>query len=248
MGGRNAVRQKRRERFLLERFIEASGIEAQIVEQREAPDFVVQVEDRLVGIEVTGLFVSPGSHGGTLQAQEAISSRIVVKAQQLYQVIGAPPAHVIVCFVPDCDLRDLNRDNASRQLCDWVHALNLSPWQRVDWRPDESHGLLPDEISFIHALGVPTFSMAHWSVARAGWVAPLTTAPLQARIDAKAELLQRYCAVTAETWLLIVADSMNPSSLIEIRSDFDGRAVASPFGKTFFYQHPHTVLDLGMER
>jgi len=246
MSNRNAILQKLRERFLLEQFIEAAEIKAQIVEQREAPDFVVQVNGRLVGIEVTELFVSQDSHGNTLQAQEAISSRIVAKAQELYQASGAPPAHITICFAPNCDFRNLNRNKVSQQLCNWASELKLSLWQRVDWRPDEPHDLLSDEISFIHALGVPCFSMAHWSVASAGWVAPLTSASLQARIDAKAERLRRYSTVTADVWLLVVADSMRPSSLIEAKPKFEIQTIVSPFSRTFFYRHPHIVLELGV--
>jgi hypothetical protein len=44
--------KKLHERFMLERFIDAAGMSLDILEEREAPDFIVRVEDKVVGIEV----------------------------------------------------------------------------------------------------------------------------------------------------------------------------------------------------
>jgi len=248
MSNRNAIRQKPRERFLLEEFIKVSSIDAQIVEEREAPDFVVRTGGALVGVEVTEIFISHETHGNTPQAHEAISSQIATKAQHLYQASGGPPAHVTFCFAPGRDLRHLERDKTSQMLCDHVRGMNLSLWQRVDWRPEECDSPLPDEISFVHALGVPSFDMAHWGVARAGWVAPLRLVQLQERIDAKANRLPTYQDVIAENWLLVIADAMKPSSLIEAKPDFDAQAVLSPFSRTFFYRHPSSFLELNVAK
>jgi len=248
MSNGNAIRQKQHERFLLEEFIGVSRIDAQIVEEREAPDFVVRTGGTLIGVEVAELFISHETHGNTPQAHETISTQIATKAQHLYQASGGPPAHVTVCFAPGRDLRRLNRDRTSQILCDYVRGMNLSLWQRVDWRPEERDSPLPNEISFVHALGVPTFGMAHWGVARAGWVAPLTPAPLQERIDAKAKRLPTYQNAIAENWLLLVADAMKPSGLIEAKPDFDAQAVLSPFSRTFFFRRPDSFLELGATR
>ncbi len=244
MSKRNAIRRKQQERFLLEAFIKVSKIDAQIVEEREAPDFIVRTGGALVGVEVTELFISHERQGNTPQANEAVSSRIAIKAQRLYQASGGSPAHVTVCFAPGRDLRRLDRDKTSQMLCDFVRGMSLSLWQRVDWRPEERDSPLPDEISFVRALGVPSFDMAHWSVARAGWVAPLTLVPLQERIDAKANRLPAYRDAIAENWLLVVADAMKPSSLIEANPDFGAQAVRSPFSRTFFYRHPDSFQEL----
>ena len=248
MSNRTLHRQKVRERFLLERFIDAAKLNAQIIEEREAPDFIVRVDDALVGVEVTELFISHDRQCSTPQAGEAISSQIAVKAQRLYQAADGPPAHVTVCFGPKKNLRDLNRDKTAQMLCDYVLTLNLSLWQRINWRPEKLGDPLLNEFSFVHALGVPSFDMAHWAVARAGWVASLTPASLQDRIDAKVKRLPGYQVTIAENWLLIVADSMKPSSLIEARADFDTHSVSSPFGRTFFYRHPNSFLELGTSK
>ncbi len=247
MSNRLADRQKQHERFLLERFIDVAMLQAEIIEAREVPDFIVRVEGRLIGVEVTELFISHGPCNNLMQAQESISTRIVSTAQRLYQASGATPAHVTVCFSPGSDLRNLNRDRTANALASFVRGLNLIEGQCVDWHPEELNDPLPYEVSFVHTLGVPSFEMAHWGIARAGWVASLAVTPIQARIDEKAKILPTYQDTVAENWLLIVADATKPSQLIEAKDDFDPRRVLSPFARTFFYRYPDkAILELGV--
>lgn len=242
-----ADRKKRHERFLLERFIDASRLPLDIVEERETPDFLVRFDERYIGIEVTQLFVSHDANGPLLQAQEAISSRIVSKARKLYEMAGGPPAHVSAHFYMNRDLRNLNRDNLARRLADVVLQLNLVSGQRSDWRRGAGNGDLAEYIAFVHALGVPTRDMAHWGVPRAGWVAPVTAEALQARIKQKAERLVKYQETVPETWLVIVADGTKPSQLFEVRPDFNAGDILSPFARTFFYAHPErAIVELGV--
>lgn len=237
--------QKQHERFLLERFIEAASFDAQIVEEREAPDFIVRVEGRTVGVEVTELFINHDASQSPLQVQESISTRIVLRARQIYEESGASPVQVKVCFRPGRDLRQLNMKETASDLACFVQCLGLIECQRVV-RPSGSGDPLPDEISYVQALGVPRLEMAHWAVARAGWVAPLTPAALQLRIDDKASRLQDYSEVVTETWLLIVADTTKPSQSMEAKADFNPHVVSSPFPRTFFYRYPEKrVIELG---
>ena len=243
----SASHRKERERFLVESFIRTAKIQAEIVEAREAPDFILRVDNQLTGIEVTELFISDAPGGNSLQAKEAISSQIIAKAQHIYEETGGKPAHVSICFYPGMSLRDINRDKTAQALRDFVLELNLAPSEYKDWHPESIEGQqarLPDEIAFVHALGVPSFDMAHWSVARAGWVAPLREELLQQRINEKAKRIKSYQNTIDSNWLLIVADAMKPSSLIEIKPDFSSSNLTSPFDRTFFYRHPDDFIEL----
>lgn len=247
MSKQSAHRRKQHELFLLEQFVDAAKLQIEIIETREAPDFIIRVDSRRIGVEVTELFISHDRSSSPMQVQESISLRIVSAAHQLYHASGGLPTHVTICFSLGEDLRNLNRDRTAKELAAFVHGLNLSEWQRVDWVPEELDGRLPNAISFVHAIGVPSPDMEHWSVARAGWVAPLETISIQARVNEKAKRLPTYQDAMAENWLLIVADATKPSQLIEAKDDFDPRAVSSPFARTFFYRHPYrAVVELGV--
>jgi hypothetical protein len=117
---------------MLERFIDAAGMSLDILEEREAPDFIVRVEDKVVGIEVTRLFISNDRNGSSLQAQESISLGIVARARKLYESAGGPPAHVSVHFAYR-DLRGIERDHLASSLAAFVLNLDLVPWRRSDW-------------------------------------------------------------------------------------------------------------------
>lgn len=239
-------RQKQRERFLLDSFLQTLNLPIDITDEREAPDFLVSYDGQVVGIEVTELFVPP-REGTTLQAHESLTSRIVQRARADYQRQGGPPMHVSIGFTPRCDLGGTNRDNLSKALVDFLAAHPLAQWERLHWQPDDSWQL-PDEIAFVHALGVPDQEFAHWAVPRAGWVHPLTAALLQASIDKKASRIETYRSATAESWLLIVADRTNPSQLFDAGEQLNGCALRSPFDRTYYYGYPEsTVLRLGID-
>lgn len=231
---------------MLERFLESASIGAEILEDRESPDFLVRFEGRVIGVEVSEIFISTDNSSKSLQAQESISSRIVARAQQLYEITGGNPAHVRIFFGPRCDLTNVNRETAADALASCVRNLRLAPWQRVDLRSHEIKVSLLGDISLIHALGVPRAEMAHWSVARAGWATPLTESALQNRIDEKAKRLPAYQSVAPETWLLLVADRTKPSQLFDLGTHLDFIKVFNPFSRSFFYGYPETcIIELG---
>lgn len=236
--------KKKAERFFLERFVEASGLAVEIEDEREEPDFLVRFGGRIVGVEVTRVYIS--DEGNRLpQAQESISDRIVSRARRMYESIGGWPAHVSVCFASRQDLQRINRDDTAEELAGVVKSMGLGEWKRVDWRPEDL-GSLSRVVAFVQALGVPAPEMAHWTVARAGWAAPLTIEHLQSRIRDKAARLPEYQRNVRENWLLVYADGMKPSQLFEVREGFDSSKVVSPFDRTYFYCHPErAIVELG---
>lgn len=239
--------RKERERHLVESFFRNANLQAEIIETREAPDFIIRVDGKLVGLEITELFVSNTPGGGSLQARESISSQIAAKAQHLYQAAHGTPVHLSMCFYPGANLRDINRNKAAQAICDFVLALNIAPSEHINWSPEDYEDpltQLPEQVAYIHALGVPSFDMAHWGVARAGWVAPLEEESLQQSIDEKTKRIATYRSVIATNWLLVVADAMKPSSLIKAKSDFCTSNLQSPFDRTFFYRHPDDFIEL----
>jgi len=123
--------QKQRERFFLERSIEAACFEAEIIDERESPDFIVRIDDRFIGAELTKLFKAHDTERSLPQAQESISSSIVSHAERMYKSSGSPPTHVTVCFGPGCDLKGLNRNQTASALASFIQGLNLGEWQRV---------------------------------------------------------------------------------------------------------------------
>ncbi len=239
--------KKCHERFLLECFFKACGISATVVAEREAPDFIVCVEGREVGVELTGLYISQDEKK-SLQVRESISERIIAHARRFYDESAGPPVLVSVLFSTGANLRALDRIRTARALSDFIRGLALISGQHIFWHPDElEDSPLPDEISAVHARGVPDHKMAHWAVARAGHVVPLTLLVLQAQIDKKAVKLDQYRKAAAENWLIVVGDGTRPSQLFNAAASFDPSHVRSPFSRTYYYGYPNRgLMRLGM--
>jgi hypothetical protein len=241
--------KKQYERFLLEQFFSASQISGLVVDASgEAPDLIVRIDERLIGVEVSELFTPHTDGRGPLQAQEALAQRILAHASQLYRASGAQHAHVSVHFSPSSDLRRLNRDETASQLSEFVQSQMLSPDQLVQWRPDYVTHPLPDAITFVNMLGVPEPGMAHWSAPSAGWVAPLTREMLQARVDEKAALLPKYKLRVATNWLLLVSDGAKTSQLLDPPSPRVASSIVSPFERTLYFgRFKGIVVELGSD-
>ena len=233
--------QKKYERFLLERFIEVSGLNVKILDVRENPDFIVEVDGQNLGIEITNLYIRTSViNGMLLQAQESIATRIVCTAQRIYSENNKQPMHVSVLFNSNLNLKFLDRSKTAYELANYISRLNIPTFQRVCLRASNFAKFLPEEISYIQIYGVPHISMAHWNVVTSGWTSPLSTQILQARIDEKSKRIHSYKKSTNIIWLLIVADATKASQLVVPKNDYN--SLVSPFDRTFFYRYPDNIL------
>src|SRR5690606_3520713 len=144
------------------------------------------------------------------------------------------------------ELRSVNRDELAEALAQFLLALDPPLEEFVSWRPCYHNDPLPAEVQYLHILAVPSWSMAHWHVPEAGWVAPLEESALQAKVDEKAAKLSDYQRAAAETWLLIAVQGWSASQLFEIRSDLRPERVSSPFARTYYFSaFDRRVLRLG---
>lgn len=249
-------KKKQRERFLLDRFLEYQGIIPTRIVPGESPDFLIDIEERKVGIEVTELFIR-GNRSKThhqpekvplLQAAESITNLIVSKAEKIYFEAGNPPVLSTIWFSDRITLEKKKGDQIARLIADQIQSMRLQNSQNGDWRSSEEenneHPLLGSVMS-IHAFGVHERRFARWTAARPGLVATLTPEYLQAEIDKKAKKIDSYRKNTEEIWLLIVADRTRPSQMFSVASDFPPDSVSSTFTKTFYFDYVHKeVIDL----
>ena len=240
-------RQKKRERFFLDRFLEHQGILPTDIQQPDppAPDVLINLEGRKVGIELTELCVRSKKSEAhpqpaeepLLQAVESITDLIVSKAREIYFDADNPPVLSTVVFSNRIAI-DQNRDQIAKLIAHKIQSMSLRDPQVVDWRSSEDGNEehpLSELVAFIHTCRVPERRFARWTVARAGIVATLSPEHLQDSIDKKARKINGYKKYAEETWLLIVADRTRPSQKFSIPPDFPLDSLSSPFAKTFYY-------------
>ena len=157
----------------MEAFFKLSGIAGEILEEREAPDFLIQVEGEQVGVELTEVYVPVDGDSLPLKAKESQASKIVAEARHHYEAQGGAPLHVAVGFSPRTDFRTLNRTLTARALTQFLLRQQIPRDRAQSWKPT-LHGPLPLDINFVNAVAVSSEASAHWYAPQAGWIVPLT--------------------------------------------------------------------------
>lgn len=237
--------KKERERRHIKAFLELSEISAEIVDDGESPDFVLSINERKVGVELTEIYISNDENKIPLKAKESLAAKIVQEARHRYEAAKGIPLRVAIGFSPRTDFKSLNRTDTARVLADFLLGQSIRSELVQSWR-STLNGPLPLEINFLNAVAVPNQEAAHWYAPQAGWVVALTEERLQASIDAKTCKLRAYQRTTPETWLVLVVAGGAPSQLFDIRHCIDQKTIHSPFNRTFLLSLiDGTVQELG---
>jgi hypothetical protein len=234
---------------LLDRFLEHQGITPTGIVGRESPDFLVDLDGRVVGIEVTELFTQRCNsdphlrpEGPLLQAREQVCTQIVSKAREIYFDTNNPPVLSHILFSDRIIPADKRKgDQIAKLIADQIQGMSRQDSETAEWRSREDEkeeNPLSEWVSFISACRVPE-RFARWSPNSAGLVFPLAPARLQEEIDQKVPKLNAYKECAEEIWLLIVADRTRSSQKISIMPDFPLDSISSPFAKTFYYDYVH---------
>lgn len=191
--------KKRHERFLLDRFLELQRISPTCIQPLDPLDFLIDLEGRKVGIEVTELFIRsnkseahPQPEGEPLlQAVESITNLIVSKARE---IAGNPPVLAKIWFSDRVTLDKKKGDQIAELIAHQIQCMSLQNSQTVAWRSSEDENeerSLSESVDMIHTYKVPK-EFARWTVARPGLVATLTPKHLQEVIDKKAKKINGY--------------------------------------------------------
>jgi hypothetical protein len=248
-------KKKQRERFLLDRFLEHQGIKPTRIVPEESPDFLIDLEGRTVGIELTELFIRRNksevhpelAEKSLLKRIESNADRIMSRAREIYVGARNPPVLSTIDISDQITLDKKKGDKIAGLIADQIQSMSLQNSHAVKWssieEENEEHPLL-GLVNFIHTVRVPE-RFAHWTVVKAGLVATLTPEYLQVEIEKKAKKINTYRKKAEEIWLLIVADLTQLSQKFSVPTGFAICSVSSPFTRTFYYSYPlEDVLDL----
>lgn len=224
-------------------FLEVADLPPIEIIESESPDFVLVDSERRIGIELTELFRPPVGTAIPPRAQENLTDRIVSAARRIYETETGNFVHVNVCFFEGVNVRTINRDQTARSLSDLVRRLSLTQGVHAHWRNDYENSTL-DAIAFVSALPVPQASMAHWSVARAGWRATLSQDVVTEAIAAKNHKLPAYRSNLDEVWLLLAIEGSRPSQFFDPDNIPNIGQLGSAFDRTYFFNSVHRKVSV----
>lgn len=251
-------KKRLRERFILDQFLEQQGMMPRSIEQLDPPDpdFVIDLNGRMVGIELTEIFIrsneskkhAQGEEEPLLQEIESITDQIVSQARSMYFTANDTLVSANILF------SQIKRDKqqgkrVAELIANKVQNMVSEKVDRWSAATDDGSQLLIEAVSRIFICKVPETWFTHWRAMRAGIVANLTLRHLQDRIDEKTKKINGYKKNKnlKEIWLLMAADRTRPSQMLQRRLDLPLESLCSRFDKTVYFCFPtdEPVVELG---
>lgn len=192
-------------------------------DDREAPDFLVEVDGYSFGLEVVQCFIGQTtSSGSTLRQKEAIDNKWLQDIRHDSELEHVP-----------LNVRYLGqRSRRSRQ--ELLEVLRSEDWGTYSPGDAIRRNLSTATVYITYAFG------SHWECIsnRVGWVSEDGTY-LQACIDEKSKKLPDYLKVSSDSRLLVVADRIYNSGKLSLPDDFEPDLKG--FAAVYFYSYPTEV-------
>jgi hypothetical protein len=210
----------------------------------ESPDFLVQGDQRTIGIEVT-VFHCPSPEGKRPhQEEQALKDRVVAAANKIHAEAGGLGLYVTVFFARPTSItkHDVREQGAAIARAVAVTAPPGSlaePAMRVPW------DRLPPGVTDITIRPSIDGQDRLWSADAGGWVARVGPTQIQAVLDRKRAMASRALAKCDEMWLIIVNDEFSRGAPVELpeesgQADYDHR-----FDRLFWLEpHRQRALEL----
>lgn len=180
------------------------------VKKGEAPDFIFQIDGKLIGVEHTELYLNEDY---PLQEKESVENDIAGKAQAYADYKGYIPTRTNIQFNNVRGLKQKQRILIASKLADFVqfNMLQSSKKPFTQLRLE----LNTPVVSRICTTVMPKdVKKNHYCIDRSGWVKADASEEIAKAVRDKSIKVNTYLSKCDEVWLLIVADGFNPSSLL----------------------------------
>lgn len=216
----------------------------------ETPDFLISIDDLIIGIELTELYHPSPQKGIYIQQQEAIKSRIIRNTQRIVDREKLPPIDAYISFN---DQHWLPIDTSSFKL---THAhikklpIVIAKFIREniphEGERTELYGAnieeLPIQIDLILITREKYFSKPYVNFAKGGVIPFLNFEYLQSIITTKNNKLPNYLEKCNRCWLLISTNDFI------YEKAFDLEASTEALKASYNYQFERVfIIDVGKE-
>lgn len=203
-------------------------------EEDEKPDFIIEVEGKKIGVEVTELLISD-----KMKQHESTVSIICKKTQEKLQAnLTDKYLQVSPGFKRLPSINRLNRESFSDKLVEAV--LNNLPNEdsaMITLRNTyENDDVIPDELNYMHIITSPTMTKHFVKEVDGGYFEEDLLNKFQNILNKKEKKLSRYVKRYDDIWLLITAQGFNASSLVDPSDESILHTYKSSFDKAFYFQ------------
>lgn len=204
----HSTRKLAAERAYLSAFMQLSELrDCEVQEHGEKPDFIITTPSGSVGVEVTTINKLPNSHGSVLMETEAAHARFLKQLSDVYYRGGGEPINVQL-LTNGCALSSDLEGLAGR-----LRALRPSTLWAVRRVEDRRAGVL-----YLRALPRAAGLYRRWRCVddSLGWVGRPSAEQVADLIERKAARASTYLTRVPRVHLLIVADRMRSSGLLNL--------------------------------
>ena len=236
--------KKREERKIVREFISRfSPYLLNHLKDSESPDFITKNEqNKIIGIEITKIYRKKRDREKreiNIVQQREERWHLAFQACELWTEENNPPIEVHLFFNIDYPLSKKKINKIAKLLVDLVKKNIPNPGCSKILSNDENNNInLPKEIT---GISIYRFSennnvnKSYWFPVEADYIEKLDPEYLQELINKKNEKVSEYRKKCNEIWLLMIIDTMNISSLLEISEEIHETYFKSSFDRIFIF-------------
>jgi hypothetical protein len=216
-----------REQYHADQFAASLGLSVSPV-KRESPDFLLIVEGRDVGLELTRIY-GPADPGALpVQQTDGLLSKAIEDARSRFREAGGPALYLTFTT----SKHPPTTKSEARDLADRLLGLLLdgAGWQRP-FSSEESASI--SEIASIRAYPSVDGKDELWSHGRGTWMKQLGFEVLQDAISGKDKLLPKYRLAFNELWLVLIRDFFERGHFYEVTQAALDHEYQSGFDRVF---------------
>lgn len=234
---------KVQERIYLEWFLKQEAIDYEKIEARENPDFLVQIQGLITGIEVTNLYQesSPGKKGSKTKAAEAMRAKWLIALAECYYKQYRTPIRLNLWT---------NRALSKQLSGEIISALGTSDqlplWKRVRINIESPPGSRC--VANVTRLPEKFTGYSRWTFLNDHicFVGDITREHILHALQKKARRAVDYLRCCDRVWLLLVADSGWNSGSFQISNNLS-IMVPSCFEKVWLLDYSESIHRIGIK-
>ncbi|MCP9492832.1 MAG: hypothetical protein MSG64_00085 [Pyrinomonadaceae bacterium MAG19_C2-C3] len=228
--------RKAREQWQIERFRAICPVFPKgDINPCEKPDFLVEDDAGVIGIELTELYRTTPADQLPMQVSESLANRVVQQAQTIYEERGGAVLWVSVAFGIHAKLQKNHVSELAYKLANIIINTDITPDEYIRVENDYfDTDFFPEDIASIHIRKLNHITEGFWSVPTAAFIPDCSSGEIQQIIDKKNILYPSYRKKCQEAWLVVVHE-VSLSSTFKFSDEVLNHSYSSLFERTFLY-------------
>ncbi len=230
--------KKQLERSRLDFFLKfANQVPAGEMEPSEEPDFLIHGSDRVIGIELTDLYLEPAPGNKPEQEIEAAHDKIIGKAEEIYIGRQLPPLDVLFSLNDHVRLIEKDIISHAETLAGLVSNNIPEPGGSVELRDCCEHITLPSILHFVRILWLDSPNETFFGKSRSAWLNTLRREDVDRVLAKKNSRYSAYKSRCDEVWLVISGDFSSTASWFDLDDRILAEKFTTPFDRLYLARH-----------